>query len=106
MHDDVVPSSRRSGKRPYAAPHLPLDLDRATGGRSAESGPDGEWVVQRLHGSDKDYRCPGCDQLIPAGTAHLVAWRSDDLLGDGVAGRRHWHPSCWQARSRRGPARR
>jgi len=101
-----VPSSRRSAKRPYAAAHVPLDLDRASGGRSAESGPDGEWVVQRLRGSDKEYRCPGCDQLIAAGTAHLVAWRSDDLLGDGVQGRRHWHPACWQARARRGPTRR
>ncbi|OJV83597.1 MAG: hypothetical protein BGO37_10155 [Cellulomonas sp. 73-92] len=101
-----MPSSRRSAKRPYAAAHVPLDLDRASGGRSAESGPDGEWVVQRLRGSDKEYRCPGCDQLIAAGTAHLVAWRSDDLLGDGVQGRRHWHPACWQARARRGPTRR
>ena len=101
-----MPSSRRSAKRPYAAAHVPLDLDRASGGRSAESGPDGEWVVQRLRGSDKEYRCPGCDQLIAAGTAHLVAGRSDDLLGDGVQGRRHWHPACWQARARRGPTRR
>ena len=102
----MVPSSRRSAKRPYAAGHVPLDVERATGGRTAEQGPDGDWVVQRLRGSDKDYRCPGCDQLVVAGTPHVVAWRSDDLLGDGVGGRRHWHPACWQARARRGPTRR
>ncbi len=100
-----MPSSRRSGKRPYAAPHVPLDLDRATGGRSSVSAADGDWVVQRVRGSDREYRCPGCDQLIAPGTGHVVAWRSDDLLGDGVAGRRHWHSACWQARDRRGPTR-
>jgi len=85
---------------------VPLDLERATGGRSAVSADDGEWVVQHLPGSDKEYRCPGCDQVIPPGTAHVVAWRSDDLLGDGVAGRRHWHSSCFSARARRTPTRR
>lgn len=101
-----MPSSRRSSKRPYAAPHVPLDVDRATGGRRAESAPDGEWVVQHVRGSEREYRCPGCDQVIAPGTAHVVAWREDDLLGAGVEGRRHWHAACWQARARRGPTRR
>jgi hypothetical protein len=101
-----VPSSRRSGKRPYAAEHRPLDLERATGGRSSESAADGEWVVQRVRGSSSTYRCPGCDQTIEPGTAHVVAWRSDALLGDGLDDRRHWHAACWSARARRGPTRR
>ncbi len=101
-----MPSSRRSGKRPYAAPHVPLDLERATGGRRAESAADGEWVVQAVRGGEREYRCPGCDQLIPPGTPQVVAWRSDDLLGDGIEGRRHWHTACWRARARRGPTRR
>ena len=101
-----MPSRRRSAKRPYAAGHVPLDLDRVSGGRRAEVADDGEWVVQHLRSSDKEYRCPGCDQTIPIGTAHLVAWRTDDLLGDGVEGRRHWHEPCFRARSRRGPTRR
>ena len=101
-----MPRSRRSTKRPYGAEHVELDVDRATGGRRSESAPDGEWVVQHVRGSDREYRCPGCDQVIAAGTAHVVAWRTDALLGDPVEDRRHWHASCWQARARRRPARR
>lgn len=101
-----MPSSRRSAKRPYAAPHVPLDLERSTGGRRAESAPDGEWVVQQVRGSEREYRCPGCDQVIVPGTAHVVAWRSDDLLGAGLENRRHWHTACFKARGRRAPTRR
>lgn len=99
-----MPRSRRSAKRPYAADHVPLDVDRATGGRRSESAADGEWVVQKLRGSDREYRCPGCDQLVAAGTPHVVAWRTDGLFGDAVDDRRHWHSACWDARARRGPA--
>ena len=101
-----MPSGRRSSKRPYGVAPPELDLGRATGGRTAQSASDGEWVVQQVRGGERDYRCPGCDQLVPAGTAHVVAWRSDDWRGDGVADRRHWHASCWAQRERRGPTRR
>jgi hypothetical protein len=46
------------------------------------------------------YRCPGCDQLLPAGVGHLVAWPADDLE---ASDRRHWHTTCWNARDRRSP---
>jgi hypothetical protein len=71
----------------------------------------------------KAYRCPGCDQEIPAGTPHVVAWpagdgaeRSSTLAADEPEGtgshaaerswdagggspeRRHWHTRCWQRR--------
>jgi hypothetical protein len=95
-----MPSSRRSGRRPYGSPHVELDLDRATGGRSAQSAEDGEWVVQRVGASDRQYRCPGCDQVL-VGVAHVVVWRTDALIGGGVDDRRHWHSACWAARSRR-----
>ena len=101
-----MPRSRRSTKRPYGAEHVDLDLDRATGGRRAESAGDGEWVVQQVRGSDREYRCPGCDQVVAPGTPHVVAWRSDGLFGEAVDDRRHWHASCWQARGRRRPTRR
>ena len=78
----------------------------ATGGRTAESAADGEWTVQTVTGSAREYRCPGCDQAVTPGTPHVVAWRTDDLLGDGVEGRRHWHTACWRARDRRRPSRR
>ena len=68
-----------------------------------ESGPDGDWVVRSVTGSSagKDYRCPGCEQLIPAGTGHVVAWPADDE--GSIADRRHWHTGCWAARTRRRP---
>ncbi|QGQ19987.1 hypothetical protein GC089_13190 [Cellulomonas sp. JZ18] len=100
-----MPRSRRSSRRPYGAEHVPLDVGRATGGRRAETAADGEWVVQHVRGSDREYRCPGCDQVVPPGTAHVVAWRTDTWR-DGLEDRRHWHASCWQARGRRGPTRR
>jgi len=97
-----MPSSRRSSKRPWGE-HRELDLDRARGGTRAESAPDGDWTVRTIAASEKTYACPGCRQEIPPGTAHVVAWRRDHVLGDdaAVADRRHWHSSCWQNRARR-----
>ncbi len=48
----------------------------------------------------KAYLCPGCNQDITAGTAHLVVVpiTDPDL-------RRHWHRGCWNARSHRRPGR-
>lgn len=47
----------------------------------------------------KTYRCPGCQQGIPPGTAHVVAWEADALLGEqfAVELRRHWHSGCWRS---------
>jgi hypothetical protein len=64
---------------------------------------DGRWIVRTMPGGRavKDYRCPGCEQLIGAGTPHLVVW--PDLPGLGVErsvdDRRHWHTGCWSRRS-------
>jgi hypothetical protein len=103
-----VPSSRRSSKRPYSAEHVPLDTERVRGGRSTEDAADGSWTVQRVAGSERTYRCPGCDQEIAPGTPHVVAWASDGLFGPeaAIADRRHWHSTCWAARARRRPTRR
>jgi hypothetical protein len=81
------------------------DLDGAVGPEQLESWPDGDWVVRLVPGaaSVKSYRCPGCDQEIPAGTAHLVAWPS---LSPGPSERRHWHRPCWDRRIQRRPGRR
>lgn len=38
----------------------------------------------------KYYICPGCNQNIPPGIAHIVAWE-EDRADD----RRHWHRPCW-----------
>ncbi|BDZ42980.1 hypothetical protein GCM10025865_22790 [Paraoerskovia sediminicola] len=98
-----MPSSRRSRRRPWSDEHVPLDVDRATGGRRSESGPDGDWTVQRTRGSEKAYSCPGCRQTIPPRTTHVVAWASDGIFGaeSALADRRHWHTACWEARGRR-----
>lgn len=58
-----------------------------------------EWVVRPVAGSTgKRYRCPGCDQEIPAGVGHVVAWPRYGSVDD----RRHWHRTCWNAREKRG----
>jgi hypothetical protein len=92
----LVPRSNR----PPRPAHLPL---RSAAVTRAESGPDGEWVVRSVPGasSTKDYRCPGCDQLIAAGTGHLVTWPAGEH--GTVADRRHWHTGCWAHRRHRRP---
>ena len=91
--------ARKHRRAPSEQPEL-----RAFGGaRNVEEHPDGDWVVQRTTGSaaTKPYRCPGCDQLIPPATPHVVAWPADGL--GGIEDRRHWHTPCWSARTRRRP---
>lgn len=72
------------------------------GVQSTQDEPDGEWYVRTIlaAAATKAYRCPGCDQVIPPGTAHLVAWQAD--VGS-AEDRRHWHRPCWNARLRRRP---
>jgi hypothetical protein len=86
--------------RPRRPEHVPL---RSAAVTRRESGPDGDWVVRSVVGSSaaKDYRCPGCQQLIRPGTGHVVAWPADEV--GTVADRRHWHTACWAARGHRRP---
>ena len=74
--------------------------DPVPGPERVESWPDGDWVVRRVPGAAtaKAYRCPGCDQEIAPGTAHLVAWPAHT---SGPQDRRHWHNPCWQRRLQR-----
>jgi len=90
----------RSNRHRHRHEHVPL---RSAGHVRAESGPDGDWVVRSVPGSasTKDYRCPGCDQLITAGTGHLVTWPAGEH--GTVADRRHWHSGCWAHRLHRRP---
>ena len=68
--------------------------------QSIEEHIEGIYMVRKITGSssNKPYRCPGCDQLIPMATPHTVAW----LDGD-EDNRRHWHNACWTKRNNRGP---
>ncbi|MCU1353461.1 MAG: hypothetical protein JWM05_2670 [Acidimicrobiales bacterium] len=66
------------------------------------TGEDGAVTVQRIqpYQATKTYRCPGCNQDIPAGTGHLVV-----VPEQAPEDRRHWHHGCWAARRRRRPGR-
>jgi len=70
------------------------------GGKRTEVKRGGEWTVQPISAAQavKDYLCPGCGRTVEAGTAHLVVWRADGVLGDAadLAARRHWHTHCWR----------
>ena len=68
--------------------------------QSFEEDDQGLWIVRKLTGSgaNKPYRCPGCDQLIPMATPHIVAWIEHD-----VESRRHWHSACWSKKDKRKP---
>ena len=95
-------SPRRN--RPKPDDGRPLDdeaLRRGVG--SVEGDRHGDWMVRLVPGgaSAKTYRCPGCDQEIRPGTAHVVVWPADER-GD-LTDRRHWHSGCWRARDRRAP---
>ncbi|MCS4489815.1 hypothetical protein N7326_05485 [Corynebacterium sp. ES2794-CONJ1] len=59
----------------------------------------GEIFLMRLMGSStakKYYICPGCNQNIPPGITHVVAWPKD--YGGRAEDRRHWHRACWERR--------
>lgn len=99
--------ARRSRKRDYAAGHVPLNVGAITHGWAREeTSRDGRvWRVRPTSGGGsgaggKAYRCPGCQQLVDAGSAHVVVWPADHLFGDdaGLDDRRHWHTACWRAR--------
>lgn len=80
---------------------VPLDLGRVGGQSTTERYGGREWTVRRLSGatSERAYRCPGCQQEVAAGVAHVVAWPADGI--GGVEDRRHWHTGCWQRRDAR-----
>lgn len=95
-------SPRRN--RPKRDEAAELDDDRIRRGvESVQAARDGDWMVRNVPGgaASKTYRCPGCDQEIPAGVAHVVVWPADER-GD-LTDRRHWHTGCWRARDRRAP---
>lgn len=91
-----MPNRRRQSK--HARPHRPLGAHHP----QAVARADGEWLVRTIPAgaSQKSYRCPGCDQLVRAGQAHLVVWPRVASLGSlsAIDERRHWHRTCWERR--------
>ncbi|PZS18599.1 MAG: ATP/GTP-binding protein [Pseudonocardiales bacterium] len=74
----------------------------ATVGERREDWRGEEYVIRGVTalGASKAYRCPGCDQEVRRGMAHLVVWPAS---GSPESDRRHWHSTCWAARDRRSP---
>lgn len=70
------------------------------GWKRSETRRGGEWTVQPVSALQavKAYTCPGCGRAVAAGTAHVVVWRADGVMGDAadLAARRHWHTHCWR----------
>lgn len=94
-------SNRPRGPRAGAGGDEEYDISRALfGSLRTESRRDGLWNVQSISAASasKSYTCPGCGLEITPGTAHLVAWRADGLMGEAedLAARRHWHSHCWK----------
>jgi hypothetical protein len=76
-------------------------LDRLLSGwKRTETRRGVDWTVQPVSAAQalKSYLCPGCGRAVAPGTAHLVVWRADGVLGDqaDLSGRRHWHTHCWR----------
>ena len=93
----------RRNRRRSQAPRYVLPKDGSTFiGTQEMEGPgwtNGEIFKVRQIGSaaaTKYYICPGCNQNIPPGVAHVVVWPRD--TGRGADDRRHWHKHCWQRR--------
>jgi hypothetical protein len=76
-------------------------LDRLLSGwKRTETRRGSDWTVQPVSAAQalKSYVCPGCGRAVAPGTAHVVVWRADGVLGDqaDLSGRRHWHTHCWR----------
>lgn len=95
--------NRPNGPAAKRAAVEPRPLSGGLGDVRSESAADGEWLVRQVPGSRsaKTYRCPGCDQEIRPGTAHLVAWPAAEF--GSAEQRRHWHLACWSNRQHRRP---
>lgn len=89
--------ARRTNK--HLRPPRPLI---ASGFPRTDQKADGGWLVQTMSAGQavKDYLCPGCNQRVQAGLAHVVAWPQSPAIGStsAVADRRHWHTACWARR--------
>lgn len=95
-----MPRSNRPKKGKREEPE-PLNLERLSASfRRTETKGGYSWVVQPISAARalKVYSCPGCGLTIAPGVAHLVAWRTDGIMGehDDVSERRHWHQHCWR----------
>lgn len=61
-------------------------------------GDTGDEFVQPIqpYQARKEYVCPGCTSVIPAGVGHVVV-----VPHEAADLRRHWHRGCWFKERRR-----
>lgn len=92
-------SRRKRATRPWQDPKALRDLGDllAPAGGGDELELDG-YEVKRVDAARaaKDYVCPECGNVVPAGESHVVVWPE----GDSEL-RRHWHRHCWRLEVRR-----
>lgn len=93
-----MPRSRRRRPERSASDE---SFDRLLAGwKRTETRRGRDWVVQPIPAvkAIKEYRCPGCAGMVAPGTAHVVVWRADGVMGESadLAARRHWHSHCWR----------
>lgn len=92
-------SRKKRATRPWQDPQALRDLGDllAPAGGGDDLALDG-YEVKRVDaaGAVKDYVCPECGNLVPAGESHVVVWPE----GDSDL-RRHWHRHCWRLEVRR-----
>lgn len=91
----------RSRRRRPSRPDAEDSLERLLASwKRSEVRRGAQWTVQPVSAAQalKEYICPGCGRTVAPGTAHLVVWRADGVLGDAadLASRRHWHTHCWR----------
>jgi hypothetical protein len=100
--DQIRKNARVSPRRnhPKRRGPKPEEREMGTSSETIEEHSEGVYRVRKITGSSstKPYRCPGCDQIIPMATPHVVAWLEED-----VESRRHWHSACWAKRNDRRP---
>ena len=92
-------SRRKRAGRPWQNPDALKGLDDLMTSVREEVGislPGYEVRVIPGERAGKDYVCPECGNVVPAGEAHVVVWPEydSDL-------RRHWHRHCWRLEVRR-----
>jgi len=92
--------ARSRRRRPSQQPAEDSFARLLAGWKRTETRHGREWTVQPVSEQQalKVYTCPGCRGDIAVGTAHLVIWRADGIMGDAadLAARRHWHTHCWR----------
>ncbi len=68
------------------------------GGARTEVKRNVQYQVRRTLSGRSVYKCPGCNNSIPAGATSVTVIELNHFLGQNVAldDRRHWHNACWK----------